>query len=292
MIEAHQKENDIASVRQYVIQELHFVEAMIYMFQKCRSLSDHIMTCLGTMICADPSFVMPESLLQLLSIAVWKHAQLPIMEKRSFHFYARLILAYASGCAALQSSCDNHPGFAEIDVVRRSKYCLLNYETRLDARNDSWTFETVRCTHSVPGQSDTGRWDATKTHKYAFEVVLVTNGLMQVGWVTDEFEIDPEGGTGVGDDEYSYGYDGCRVKKWHAQRLTRVSEESRLRHDPVIINPRSCTTRDVIMALPGLWVIPSRARLIWMPVRSGIIKTEKIWGSRSQRWIQASHGIR
>ena len=42
----------IGSVRQFLIHEVGFVEAMVYMFQNCRSLSDHVLTCLGTMICA------------------------------------------------------------------------------------------------------------------------------------------------------------------------------------------------------------------------------------------------
>ncbi|KAI9244676.1 hypothetical protein BDA99DRAFT_528851 [Phascolomyces articulosus] len=237
------------SVRQFLIHDMGFVEAMVYMFQNCRSLSDHVLTCLGTMICADPSYIIPESALQVMAISIWKNAQLPMLEKRSFHFYARLILTYATRCisptigtsssssiassssssassttssvSAASSEYGNDCTFVEIDLHRRSKYCLLNYETRLEARNDSWTFETVRSTHPTPVRgSDAWQQEGT-SHKYMYEVVLATDGLMQVGWVTDEFEIDPEGGTGVGDDAYSYGYDGCRVKKWHAADQNR-----------------------------------------------------------------------
>lgn len=97
-------------------------------------------------------------------------------------------------------------------MVRRTRYSLVNHETRLEARNDSWTFETVRATHGTKGMG-----------RYVFEVVLATDGLMQVGWVNDAFEVDPEAGRGVGDDSHSYGYDGRRVKKWHAQDNSRVS---------------------------------------------------------------------
>ncbi|KAI7854060.1 armadillo-type protein [Circinella umbellata] len=232
------------SVRQFLIHEIGFVEAMVYMFQNCRSLSDNVLTCLGTMICADPSYIIPESALQVMSISIWKSAQLPMLEKRSFHFYARLILTYATRCisstnnkntspplsstfssasstaSSVLSECGNDITFVEIDLHRRSKYCLLNYETRLEARNDSWTFETVRATHPTPVKGSNS-WQQSGSHKYMYEVVLATDGLMQVGWVTEEFEIDPEGGTGVGDDPHSYGYDGYRVKKWHAANHTR-----------------------------------------------------------------------
>ena len=180
-----------------------------------------------------------------MAISIWKSAQLPMLEKRSFHFYARLILTYATRCispinnkstspslpstsssassttSSVSSEYGNDVTFVEIDLHRRSKYCLLNHETRLEARNDSWTFETVRATHSTPVKGSNA-WEQSGSHKYIYEVVLATDGLMQVGWVTDDFEIDPEGGTGVGDDAYSYGYDGCRVKKWHAADQNRV----------------------------------------------------------------------
>ena len=156
-----------------------------------------------------------------MAISIWGSAQVPMTQKRSFHFYARLILTFATRSISPTSTCDNHPAFVEIDLHRRSRYCLLNYETRLEARNDSWTFETVRATHHTP-PLDSDPWSLSPTHKYAFEVVLATEGLMQVGWVSEEFGIDPEGGTGVGDDAFSYGYDGCRVKKWHKQDQNRV----------------------------------------------------------------------
>ncbi|KAF7728688.1 hypothetical protein EC973_005725 [Apophysomyces ossiformis] len=135
----------------------------------------------------------------------------------------RIIMAYASRIIAERkvSECRNSKAFVEIDLVKRSKFCLVNYETIREFRNDSWTFETVKGTHATPA-SDT--WDGKDSHKYAFEVVLASDGLMQVGWVNDDFEIDPEGGTGVGDDDESYGYDGYRAKKWHGRHsISRAS---------------------------------------------------------------------
>ena len=54
-------------------------------------------------------------------------------------------------------------------------------------RNDSWTFESIRATHSVSGCG-----------KYAYEVKIETTGIIQIGWATEESIFDPEAGTGVG----------------------------------------------------------------------------------------------
>ncbi|RCH80149.1 hypothetical protein CU098_004648, partial [Rhizopus stolonifer] len=110
----------------------------------------------------------------------------------------------------------NHSAFVEIDLISRSKFCFINYESCLHVRNDSWTFETVRATHGVPAMNSDSL-ETGEPHKYAYEVRLESGGLMQVGWVTDHFEFDPEGGKGVGDDVHSFGYDGSRAKKWHGK---------------------------------------------------------------------------
>ncbi|KAJ3036591.1 hypothetical protein HDV00_002551 [Rhizophlyctis rosea] len=73
-----------------------------------------------------------------------------------------------------------------------------------EVRNDSWTFESIRCSHAVQGAG-----------KFAYEVILGSSGIIQVGWCLMECKFDPEAGTGVGDDVFSYAYDGSRMKKWH-----------------------------------------------------------------------------
>lgn len=71
-------------------------------------------------------------------------------------------------------------------------------------RNDSWTFESVV---SKCGKIGNGI--------FAYEVELLTDGIIQVGWLNDKCEFDSEAGDGVGDDKYSYSYDGFRQRKWH-----------------------------------------------------------------------------
>ncbi|KAH9089407.1 hypothetical protein LEN26_019190 [Aphanomyces euteiches] len=48
-----------------------------------------------------------------------------------------------------------------------------------------------------------------------YEVRIGTSKVIQIGWVLPGFDPNPESGLGVGDDSYSYAYDGRRKKKWH-----------------------------------------------------------------------------
>ena len=48
--------------------------------------------------------------------------------------------------------------------------------------------------------------------------MLLTDGLMQIGWCDKKFEGNSNSGEGVGDDEHSIAYDGKRKLKWHNGR--------------------------------------------------------------------------
>lgn len=37
--------------------ELHFVESIFYLYQHYRPLAEHVLTCIGTMICAGKYFI-------------------------------------------------------------------------------------------------------------------------------------------------------------------------------------------------------------------------------------------
>ena len=53
--------------------------------------------------------------------------------------------------------------------------------------------------------------------KWYYEAELRTSGVMQVGWADQLFKGDSENGDGVGDDEHSWAYDGCRQQKWNGE---------------------------------------------------------------------------
>lgn len=215
----------IASVRQYLIQETNFISILTYLYENCSSLGDRIMVCLGSLFSNNSDITITEPTFRLLAILLWRNIRLPNMRKNSHLFYSQLVLSSCSQSVSvniglglllqkIMPTMTNNPLFVEIDLLTRSKFCLVNHENYLQVRNDSWTFETVRATHCVPALVDDG---GDKSHKYAFEVILGTDGLMQIGWVTEQFQFDAEGGKGVGDDSHSYGYDGNRSKKWHGR---------------------------------------------------------------------------
>lgn len=86
-----------------------------------------------------------------------------------------------------------------------SEYLKLSADG-LEARCDASSFESVRCTFQV----DSGVW--------YYEVSIVTAGVMQIGWATKNSKFLNHDGYGIGDDEYSMAYDGCRQLIWyHAQ---------------------------------------------------------------------------
>ncbi|KAJ2890514.1 hypothetical protein GGI21_006143, partial [Coemansia aciculifera] len=72
--------------------------------------------------------------------------------------------------------------------------------------NSSWKFESVRMRTGIDGRLG-------GVHR--FQVQLLTSGLLQIGWCTDQCNFYPESGEGVGDDFESVAYDGYRQRKWH-----------------------------------------------------------------------------
>lgn len=76
----------------------------------------------------------------------------------------------------------------------------------LEARCDAYSFESVRCTFQV----DSGIW--------YYETRILSSGVMQIGWATRNSKFLNHEGYGIGDDEYSIAYDGCRQLVWYNAR--------------------------------------------------------------------------
>ncbi|OQV12384.1 RING finger and SPRY domain-containing protein 1 [Hypsibius exemplaris] len=74
----------------------------------------------------------------------------------------------------------------------------------LTARNDSNSFESVKCSFLI----ESGVW--------YYEATVNTTGVMQIGWATKGSKFMNHDGFGVGDDEFSIAYDGCRQLIWHS----------------------------------------------------------------------------
>lgn len=62
-----------------------------------------------------------------------------------------------------------------------------------------------------------------KTGKWYYEVLLQTDGLMQIGWAQTDFFKPRQAIKGVGDDRFSWGYDGSRLCKWFNSQSTSYS---------------------------------------------------------------------
>ncbi|OQR96682.1 hypothetical protein ACHHYP_13804 [Achlya hypogyna] len=71
-------------------------------------------------------------------------------------------------------------------------------------------FPTIKLT-GVSITAGTGMW--------YYEVVLLTDGLMQIGWIDSAFDSNAIQGQGVGDHTNSWAYDGFRRKKWNVGAL-------------------------------------------------------------------------
>ncbi|CAF0739405.1 unnamed protein product [Rotaria sordida] len=115
----------------------------------------------------------------------------------------------------------------------------------LEARSDSVSFESVRCTFNV----NSGVW--------YYEVLIITDGVMQIGWATKKSKFMNHEGYGIGDDQYSIAYDGCRNLIWFGAKSIRHSNPSWKPGDIV-----GCLIdfdrREVIFSLNGRSLAPLR----------------------------------
>lgn len=91
---------------------------------------------------------------------------------------------------------------AMLNVRDVSEYLKISPDG-CEARCDEYTFESVRCTCQV----DSGRW--------YYEALIVTPGVMQIGWATKRSRFLSQEGYGIGDDIYSISFDGCRRLVWY-----------------------------------------------------------------------------
>lgn len=137
-------------------------------------------------------------------LAEWRNDRLDF-QKREVGFCAEWILEnlythrLSKECAA---AARNHDVQAMLNANDTSEYLKMSADG-LEARSDVLSFESVRCTF----QADHGSW--------YYEVQLVTSGVMQIGWATRSSKFLNHDGYGIGDDEFSIAYDGCRQLIWH-----------------------------------------------------------------------------
>ncbi|UJR33081.1 hypothetical protein I4U23_020540 [Adineta vaga] len=128
--------------------------------------------------------------------------------KRQIGFYAQWLL---DNVYILDDRCPSYETIDHqyINVMLNDKdvseYLKIGPDG-LEARSDTVSFESVRCTFHV----NSGIW--------YYEVLIVTDGVMQIGWATKQSRFMNHEGYGIGDDNYSIAYDGCRNLIWFAAK--------------------------------------------------------------------------
>ncbi|VDN05693.1 unnamed protein product [Thelazia callipaeda] len=83
----------------------------------------------------------------------------------------------------------------------------------LEARCDVPSFESVRCTF----EASEGIW--------FYEALILTPGVMQIGFATKQSRFSNHEGYGIGDDDCSVAYDGCRQLIWHDADSKKIEHD-------------------------------------------------------------------
>jgi len=114
----------------------------------------------------------------------------------------------------------------------------------LEARCDASSFESVRCTFSV----NSGCW--------YYEVLIITSGVMQIGWATKQSKFLNHEGYGIGDDEYSQAYDGCRQLMWFNASCECQSELPRWKEGDIVGCFIDIDSQAIVFSLNGAQLKP------------------------------------
>merc|ERR1712188_255098 len=112
--------------------------------------------------------------------------------------------------------------------------------------------QTVSCTLSYRGFPSVAAAGTVLTEgKWYYEVMILTDGLMQIGWADTKFEGNSNVGEGVGDDSHSIAYDGKRKLKWHNGRSQPFGD--RWKAGDVVCCAANLDDGVVQFALNGKW---------------------------------------
>eukprot|EP00058_Branchiostoma_floridae_P023406 XP_002608896.1 hypothetical protein BRAFLDRAFT_85546 [Branchiostoma floridae] len=74
---------------------------------------------------------------------------------------------------------------------------LMLSSNLLEARNDSWTFESIRATQPVNRP-----WESAQPSGWYYEIELKSCGIIQIGWATRDCEFGPEKGLDMAQEWY------------------------------------------------------------------------------------------
>ncbi|TGZ54977.1 RING finger and SPRY domain-containing protein 1 [Temnothorax longispinosus] len=125
----------------------------------------------------------------------------------------------------------------------------------LEARCDAYSFESVRCTFQV----DSGIW--------YYETLIITTGVMQIGWATKDSTFLNHEGYGIGDDEFSLAYDGCRKLIWYNARGEKFHDRPCWKSGDILGCLLDLNKLEIIFSINGVPLKPCIQ--VFKTVRSG-----------------------
>ncbi|KAJ3222395.1 hypothetical protein HK099_002339 [Clydaea vesicula] len=198
------------NVKEFLLQEKIFTVLIALTQEKRVGLYEQALTCIA--LCAKEDGIKKVSYLQVPYIFTLILKNLIMENSKLLNFFCEVFMEkscnFTSELNMNYSSVLKNQKYFKLDEVDKTFSLML---TDWEIRNESWTFESIRSNLFLP---------ASVGGKYGYEVVLKSDGIIQIGWATFDCNFDPEAGmaingTGVGDDVYSYAYDGQRRKKWH-----------------------------------------------------------------------------
>lgn len=96
------------------------------------------------------------------------------------------------------------------DETDKSSFMVLAGDVQISPDGTS-----MRALSTFPSIRLTSNYLHKRTGRYYYEIEVLSEGLMQVGFADESFRCDPSSGQGVGDHLHSWAYDGLRSKKWN-----------------------------------------------------------------------------
>ncbi|KAL2725568.1 RING finger and SPRY domain-containing protein 1-like [Vespula squamosa] len=125
----------------------------------------------------------------------------------------------------------------------------------LEARCDAYSFESVRCTFQV----DSGIW--------YYETLIITTGVMQIGWATKDSTFLNHEGYGIGDDEFSLACDGCRRLIWYNARSEKYHDRPCWEAGDILGCLLDLNKQEIIFSINGVPLKPCTQ--VFKTVKSG-----------------------
>ncbi|KAI8647609.1 concanavalin A-like lectin/glucanase domain-containing protein [Parasitella parasitica] len=133
-----------------------------------------------------------------------------ILNMRKLHFCLSWSLnnVFAKPTAMTWTSMPRQPKTC-MQPIDANSHCKFSKDC-LQVRNDTFFFESVRATAGIASSAG-GKW--------YYEVHLLTDGIMQIGWATPKCLLSSQEGSGVGDDRNGFAFDTYRCAVWAAGEL-------------------------------------------------------------------------